>query len=239
MAIKRLRTLHKVIAGAALIGLVAACGTPPLLRPRNIADATAAPVAVAQAETHEDFVVIWLLFGTPTPGGPGAYPVPIESAQTKVAAIDPGANGGTPAPTTSGDHGGDHSETKPTLPATSTPASLPATSTPAAVANASGNTSVGNADKGKTLFAGVGTCSSCHDVQQGMTIVGPTLKGIVGRAASRKPGMSAQEYLHESIVNPNAFVVQGFAQGIMPSTFKNTLNETQINDIIAYLMTLK
>ncbi len=113
-----------------------------------------------------------------------------------------------------------------------------APTTPAAtVKAASGNK--GNAANGKTLFNGVGTCNTCHDATSGIQIVGPSLKGVATRAATRKPGMAAEDYLRESLLKPNAFVVQGFPSGVMPQNFAQMLNSKQIDDIIAYLLTLK
>ena len=38
-------------------------------------------------------------------------------------------------------------------------------------------------------------------------------------AATRKPDYDAARYIHESIVSPGAFVVEGFNNGVMPQTF--------------------
>ena len=96
----------------------------------------------------------------------------------------------------------------------------------------------GPAAKGKTIFAGAGTCFTCHDTANGIKIVGPSLKGIASRAASREPGKSADDYLHEAITKPNAYLVEGFPQGIMPQNFGQILSKEQIDDLVAYLKTL-
>ena len=88
------------------------------------------------------------------------------------------------------------------------------------------------------MFNTVG-CTACHDVANGIVIVGPSLKGVGSRAGSRKPGMAAPDYLRESILKPNAFVVPGFQPGIMLQNFGQILSPQQLNDLIAYLMTLK
>ncbi|OQA45197.1 MAG: Cytochrome c2 precursor [Chloroflexi bacterium ADurb.Bin325] len=104
-----------------------------------------------------------------------------------------------------------------------------------------GGGAAGNASAGETLFkqALVGQnpgCATCHSVD-GSQLVGPSLKGVAERAASRVQGESAAEYLHQSLVEPNAYVVEGFSEGIMPS-YKG-LSEAQLNDLVAYLLTLK
>ena len=112
----------------------------------------------------------------------------------------------------------------------------------AAVASGSGGSSAnepGDAARGQRLFGGAATCSTCHDTKAGMTIVGPSLKGIATRAGSREPGKSAEDYIRESILTPNSYVVKGFTPGLMPQNFSKLLTQKQINDLIAYLLTLK
>jgi cytochrome c len=75
-------------------------------------------------------------------------------------------------------------------------------------------------------------------VQPGQNLVGPSLGGIANVAGQMVSGQSAEEYLHESIVSPDAYVVEGFQSGIMPSNYGTQLSEQQINDLVAYLMTL-
>jgi mono/diheme cytochrome c family protein len=96
----------------------------------------------------------------------------------------------------------------------------------------------GDVNRGALVFAGVGTCSTCHDTRQGITIVGPSLRGIAERAGTRVPDQDADTYLHNSILNPKAFVVPGF-NPVMPETFNRVLNPQQIEDLVAYLKTLK
>ena len=107
-------------------------------------------------------------------------------------------------------------------------------------AGASGG--AGDPKAGETLFtsATIGTnpgCKTCHSVD-GSKLVGPSLQGIATRAGTRVPGESADQYIRTSITDPNAHVVEGFAQGVMPS-FKTVLSDTQLNDLVAYLLTLK
>jgi L-cysteine S-thiosulfotransferase len=101
------------------------------------------------------------------------------------------------------------------------------------------NTVTGNPANGKQIFTSSGTCFSCHDVSTGNTLVGPSLKGIASRAGSREPNVSAHDYLYESITNPNKYVVKNFQPNIMPAMFKQMLSAQQINDLVAYLLTLK
>jgi mono/diheme cytochrome c family protein len=88
---------------------------------------------------------------------------------------------------------------------------------------------------GAQLFAAKG-CAACHQIGgQGGTI-GPNLTNIGTQAATRKPGMSAEDYIRESITNPNAFVVQGFQAGVMPQI---PLTPEELNTLVQYLMEQK
>jgi NitT/TauT family transport system substrate-binding protein len=96
-------------------------------------------------------------------------------------------------------------------------------------------TPAGNADNGQALFASLG-CSACHAVDSEAVLVGPSLQGVAERAATRVEGLSAEEYLRQSIVEPGAYVVEDF-QPVMPAF--DTLSESDVNDLVAYLMTLQ
>lgn len=104
-----------------------------------------------------------------------------------------------------------------------------------------GGSAGGDAAAGKALFAQsvIGAnpgCITCHSLEAGKTLVGPSMAGIASRAGSTVSGQSAEQYLRQSIVEPDAYVVKGFAKGLMP---KPTLTEQQIGDLIAYMLTLK
>lgn len=104
--------------------------------------------------------------------------------------------------------------------------------------------SLGDPEAGKALFHQTSireapACSTCHSIESGKVIVGPSLAGIASRAGERKAGMSAEAYLRESILDPNAYVVEGFSEGVMFQKFKDVLTEEEINDLVAYLLTLE
>ncbi len=56
-------------------------------------------------------------------------------------------------------------------------------------------------------------------------------------ASTRVSGLSADDYLRQSITEPGTFLVEGFAD-LMPTTF-GTLPESDIGDLIAYLKSLE
>ncbi|MBX3063763.1 MAG: cytochrome c [Anaerolineae bacterium] len=101
---------------------------------------------------------------------------------------------------------------------------------------------VGDVTRGQTIFArgtnGAPACSSCHPVSSGGFALGPVMSGIAERAATRVEGLTAEQYLHQSIVDPAAHVVSGY-RPIMYPGYAKVLSEQDIADVIAYLLTLK
>lgn len=76
-------------------------------------------------------------------------------------------------------------------------------------------------------------CLACHGLgQQGLRA--PDLAGIGAAAASRVPGLSAEEYLRQSLQDPCAFVVEGY-DCIMPQTLAQALGPAKITALIAFL----
>ena len=118
------------------------------------------------------------------------------------------------------------------------PASPSGTGTPAVTATApSGNG--GDPAQGEQLFTSGATppCSSCHATTD-TRIVGPGLAGVYARARTRVSGLSADEYITQSIREPGAFVVDGFTN-LMPPFPPSNLSDQEVQHIIAYLRTLQ
>lgn len=97
---------------------------------------------------------------------------------------------------------------------------------------------------GQELFAqteieGQAGCITCHSLEPDVVVVGPSMAGVGTRAETRVEGMSATEYLRESIVEPDAYVVEGFPAGTMPDVWGEVLTEDQIDFLVDYLSTLK
>jgi mono/diheme cytochrome c family protein len=105
-------------------------------------------------------------------------------------------------------------------------------------------TPVGDAEAGGTLFAQtiIGAqpgCATCHSLETGTVLVGPSMAGIGTRAETRVDGLSAEEYIRQSILDPNAYVVEGFQPGVMVQVWAEELSPVQIDNLVAYLLTLK
>jgi cytochrome c551/c552 len=82
-------------------------------------------------------------------------------------------------------------------------------------------------------------CITCHSLEPDKVIVGPSHAHIATVAETAVPGMSAADYLRESIVNPDAHVTAGFPAGVMYKNYGKDLTEQEINDLVAFLLTLK
>ena len=80
------------------------------------------------------------------------------------------------------------------------------------------------------------TCTTCHSLD-GTVGLGPSLRGISERAGTQVAGLSAEEYLRESILDTNAFIVEGFPESLMPVNFSETLSAEEVDAVIAFLMT--
>lgn len=170
-----------------------------------------------------NFVVIVGIIGATTP-----LPSPQTSREAEVAAAVPATPSIAPPTLTL--------ESVPTLTATL----LPPTEAPAVEESAT----TGDPANGQVLFntfqpAASFACATCHYVDREDQLIGPGLLNVSIRAESRVPGISIYDYLHTSIVNPGAFVVPGFPDGLMPRNWADVYSESEINDLIVYLMTLR
>jgi mono/diheme cytochrome c family protein len=93
--------------------------------------------------------------------------------------------------------------------------------------------------RGRQVYRALG-CGSCHDgnLLNLFRPVGPPLNdaGLVG--AKRVPGMSAADYLRQSIVDPGAYLVPGYADS-MPRGLAGELSPEDLAALVAYLASLK
>jgi cytochrome c2 len=89
-------------------------------------------------------------------------------------------------------------------------------------------------------------CVTCHSLEPGKKLVGPSLAGIATDAANtvkeadyKGQAKTGQEWLRESITNPNADIAEDFQSNLMPQNMKDELSSQEIDNLVAYLMTLK
>ncbi len=90
----------------------------------------------------------------------------------------------------------------------------------------------GDAEAGKEIYASNG-CGSCHTFQPAGSsgTTGPDLDELPQLA--EKAEKDLVEFTQESIEKPNAYVEEGFPEGVMPAY--DQLDEKQLNDLVAFL----
>lgn len=87
------------------------------------------------------------------------------------------------------------------------------------------------AQVGGQLFEGKGQCAQCHSLQGSSSDKGPTLEGVGAKLT--------REFLHESVVKPDAYVYLDFTK-IPPAPYAAPMPSTSLVDgeilaVIAYL----
>jgi mono/diheme cytochrome c family protein len=88
------------------------------------------------------------------------------------------------------------------------------------------------ATTGEQIFTAAG-CAGCHTFQPAGSTgnIGPDLDDLAGDAGD----MSPEEFVRESILDPDADVAQGFSAGVMPS-FEGRLTDEQVQALTDYLL---
>jgi hypothetical protein len=107
-----------------------------------------------------------------------------------------------------------------------------------------GNDTQKPGETGQELFekAALGSaagCKTCHSLEPGVIVIGPSLAGIGGSAGTRLENMTAEDYIKESIMKPDAYLVEGFPSGVMPSSYGSQLSTEEVDSLVSYLLTLK
>lgn len=108
--------------------------------------------------------------------------------------------------------------------------------------------SIGDAVHGHeiaTVFDGA-RCFYCHTLDESeplrlealRTPLGPRLEVVSSIAGDRVPGLSAEEYLRQSILDPAAYVVEGEWSREMLGGLRYLLSEEDVNDLIAFLLSI-
>lgn len=147
--------------------------------------------------------------------------VEIQTRPTTAATPIPTAAAGAPEPV--------DGVAAPPAPAVTEPAEAP----PAAStgeAPESGDVLAGDFDRGMALY--LQECAACHGAQDG---AGPSLAAMRDVAGERVEGLSAVEYLHQSIVDPGAFVVPGY-EDIMPKDYGERLSQDDLDSLVKFIL---
>ena len=98
----------------------------------------------------------------------------------------------------------------------------------------------GDVSAGLELYVGTGGCAACHTiegVQGAVGVIGPDHTHIGSEAANRIPGYSAEQYLRESILEPDAFIEEGYTPGLMaPLVAAANLSDADVDALVAFLL---
>ncbi|MDB5919271.1 MAG: cytochrome [Massilia sp.] len=105
---------------------------------------------------------------------------------------------------------------------------------------------------GERVFrSAVPACTACHSIAPGVNMAGPSLAGLVARTgpllaggAYKGKATDVAGYIRESVQTPSAHLVPGAmysANGVsfMPDTYGKSLTPEQIDQLAAYLTSLK
>jgi mono/diheme cytochrome c family protein len=89
---------------------------------------------------------------------------------------------------------------------------------------------------GKVVYDSQG-CGGCHTFKPaGSTgTTGPNLDTAPATDA-QAAGMPLPAFIKQSIIDPNAYVPKGYPSGVMPASFGTTLTSTQINNLVAFIL---
>lgn len=106
--------------------------------------------------------------------------------------------------------------------------------------------------KGERLFQTASpACNACHSTSPGADMAGPSMSGLTTRAEEvlasedyQGDATDVEGYIHESIVAPSAHLVPGAmysADGtsFMPMGYEDSLSEDEVDQLVAYLMSIK
>ena len=100
---------------------------------------------------------------------------------------------------------------------------------------ATGTTGQG-AISGRAVFTSSG-CGNCHTLQAAGTtgMVGPNLDEQLASDAE-EAGEPLAEFTRESIVDPGAFVAEGFSDGVMPTGLGDQLSDQELDALVGFLV---
>lgn len=94
-------------------------------------------------------------------------------------------------------------------------------------------TESGSAFDGRSLFQAKG-CVGCHQRGDfGQFQIGPNLTGLASWAATRVEGLGAEEYVRQSITEPQAYLVSGYEGMEMPTL---SLSDAELDALVEFLL---
>lgn len=83
----------------------------------------------------------------------------------------------------------------------------------------------------QTVIGAQAGCITCHSLDADTVVVGPSMAGVGARLSDAE--------LRESILDPNAVLAEGFPADTMPNVWGDELSDEQVDQLVAYLLSLK
>ncbi len=94
----------------------------------------------------------------------------------------------------------------------------------------SGGAAKGDPKEGAKVFVSAG-CGGCHTMKS----LGSDAAGTVGPDLDTALAGKDAEFIHTSIVDPEAEITEGYPGGTMPATYEQQLSAEQIDSLVAFL----
>ncbi|XLZ71294.1 cytochrome c [Massilia sp. SR12] len=105
---------------------------------------------------------------------------------------------------------------------------------------------------GETVFrSAVPACTACHSTAPGVNMAGPSLAGLASRTQTLLAGgeyrggaKDLAGFIRESVLTPSAHIAPGAmysadGKSFMPATYSSSLKPEQVEQLVAYLSSLK
>jgi cytochrome c oxidase subunit 4 len=92
---------------------------------------------------------------------------------------------------------------------------------------------------GAAIFVQRG-CGGCHVIEGlpgAVGVTGPEMTGIGSRAGTRVAGLSAEDYIRQSVEEPEAFVLEGYDNVMQP--LRGMMTDEEFDILVEYLLTLQ
>lgn len=210
---------------------------------------TAATAVTATASTTATAAVSESAAVTTTAATTATTPLTTTAAVTEAAPVEVAAAITTTTPVTDSTEAAAEPTAEPTVEPTAEPTAAPTaeptvepTAAPAAAEAAPVAGGVPSAETVAPIFT-KGTCVACHvipNIPGAVGVIGPDLTQIGAAGATRIPGYTAEQYIRESILNPNAFIAPecptgACLPGVMLQNLADILTPEEIDLVVAYL----
>lgn len=214
---------------------------------------TAATAVTATAPTTATGAVSETAAVTTTAATTATTPLTTATAVTEATPVEVAAAVTTTTPVTESAEAAAEPTAEPTVEPTAEPTTAPTaeptvepTAEPtAASAAAEAAPAAGGVPAAETVapIFTKGTCVACHvipNIPGAVGVIGPDLTQIGAVGATRIPGYTAEQYIRESIVNPNAFIAPecptgACLAGVMLQNLTDILTPEELDLVVAYL----